>query len=521
MDVNLDENVLNLEIDDNVGNGLAKINYNILNINKDSCELNQFFIDNNKFLASTEKLMDELDVLMPKINYDFLQKLEATVHVLSSYWNKLELTVQYPFNPINGFISTIVNAGEFGSLTFFSSEDLQMSMLADAMVKEGLFTSRRDATDGINDKDVIFVIRDNNGNFTRWEYFDNLLIFNFSIDRENNFYYNGRLVDLYRLPYYSVIAPRNVNLSLKGTLVDFDDKIIRQDSGALLPDKTSISNNTYVNYSVLTRTETSETQELLNVTTLTPIIKSLNEVIANNNPIYKARIVKINDDFLENVLQNPLLNTTCLKFLNNFYAPQKYLDGTIINVCMFLYNTIGLDTATATVRTNYFQPDNTTARTTSSITKVKKKKTPTNTEIIVVDNEALAKLASEQEETIVKVAPSSNTTFDVTFRKNDVYVDRIVLVKYQKRSKLEFITNKVTGKVTSRITHYWEFVSANIGPKYSKTDKSVKRLDNAPIYIKKSPTVSEILSFPTQITTITGDILNNKAGNTFLIDNVP
>jgi hypothetical protein len=517
----MDENVLNLELDDNVGNGLAKLNYNLLNINQDSCELNQFFIDNNKFLTSVENLMDQLDVLIPKINYDFLQKLEATVQVLSGYWNKLELTVQYPFNPVNGFISSIVNAGEFGSLISFKDEAQQMNMLADAMVRVGLFTSRRDAIDGIKDKDVLFVIRDNNGSFNRWEYFDDLLIFNFSLDRENNFYYNTRLVDLYKMPFYSVIAPKNVNLALDGTFVDFDDKIIRQKTGVLRPDKTSITNNSYVNYSVLTKRETSETNEPLDVTRLTPIIRSLNEVIANNNPVYKAKIAKINDDFLENVLQNPFLNTTCLSFLNKSYAPQKYLDDTVINVCMFLYNTIGLDTASATVRTNYFGPDKTTSRTVASVTKVKSKKTQLVTEVIAVQGEALAKSEFLQEEAITRTAPSSNTTFDVTFTKTDVYIERIVLVKYKKKSKLEFITNRTTGKVTPKLTHYWEFVGANIGPKYSKTDRSVRKVDNAPIYIKKKPTVSEILAFPTQIVAATGDILNNKAGDTFLIDNIP
>jgi hypothetical protein len=521
MSVNLDKNVLNLEIDDNVGNGLAKINYNILNINQDSCELNQFFVDNDKFLTSTEELMDKLDVLIPKINYEFLQKLEATVQVLSGYWNKLEFTVQYPFNPVNGFVSSIVNAGEFGALISLPDEKLQLNMLADAMVKSELFTSQRDAIEGIKNKDIIFVLRDDNGNFTRWYYLDDSLIFNLALDRENNFYYNNRLVDLYKLPYFSVITPKNIDLELEGTFVDFDDKVIRQGSGVLDPNNTSITNNTYVNYSVLTRREISETDEPLDVTTLTPVIKPLNEIIANNNPVYKAKIAKINDDFLESVLQNPILNTVCLKFLNTSYAPQPYLDGTIINVCMFLYNTLGFDTADAIIHSDYFAPDNTIGKTTTSVVKIKKRKTPSNSEIAVVDSEALVKLDTEIEDVVEKTAPSSNTTFNVTFRKIDIYVERVVLVKYRKNSKLELITNKITGKVTPRIIHYWEFVNADIGPKYSINNESIRNVDNAPVYVKKVSTVSEILPFPTQITTKAGDFIVNKMGDTFLIDNVP
>jgi hypothetical protein len=518
----MDDNVLNLELDDNVGNGLAKINYNLLNINQDSCELNQYFIDNAKFLNSVENLMDNLDTLIPKINYDFLEKLEASVQVLSSYWDKLEFTVQYPFNPINGFISSIVNAGEFGSLTSFDNENQQKNLLAETMVKIKFYNSKNEALDGINDRDVVFVTRNDNGVFTSWDYMTDDLIFGFSVDRENNFYYNTRLVDLYKLPYYSVITPKNVNLSLDATFVDFDDKILRQGGNALNPDKRSITNNSYINYSVLTNREVSETEEPLDVTKFTPIIRNLNEIIANNNPVYKAKIAKINDDTLESILQNPFLNTTCLKFLNKSYAPQKYLDGTIINVCLFLYNTLGLDTATATIRTDYFAANNTTTRSSVSTAKLKRKKNElgVSNDTVTVVGDVLNKIESIQEEDVTRTAPSSNTTFDVAFRKTDVYVERITLVKYVKKSKLEFVTNKLNGKVTSKVTHYWEFVSANIGPKYSRNDNSVKRVDTAPVYVRKTPTVSEILSFPTQIVTETGDIINNKQGNTFLIDNV-
>lgn len=515
----MDDNILELQLDDNVGNGLSKINYNLLNINQDYCNLNQFFKDNNGFLKKVEDLMDDLDVLMPKINYDYLEKLEATVQVLSSYWDKLELTVQYPFNPVNGFISSIINAGEFGALTSYTNTNEQTNLLADAMVREKLFANRSDAKDGINDKDVVFVRRDNEGTFTRWDYLDESLIFNFSVDREDNFYYNGRLVDLYKLPYYSVIAPKNTNLSLKGTTVDFDDKIIRQNDKAVNPDKTSITKNSYISYSVITKRVTSETDQPLDVTKFTPTIKSLNEIIQNNNPVYKAKVKKINDDTLESSIQNPFLNTSCLRFLNKSYSPQKYMDGTIINVVLFLYNTIGLDTATATIETNYFAPNRVKSIKKTDVTKIRRKKT-TEVNATVVQGRALSKDETLSEEQITRNAPSSNTTFNVNFKKSDVYVDRIVLVKYRKNSRVEFNTNKVTKKVTSKVVHFWEFVNANLGPKYSKNNESVKTVDNAPIYVRQTPTKSELLSFPTQVTTLNGDILGDTAGNTFLIDNI-
>ena len=89
--------------------------------------------------------MDRIDVLLPDINYDFLEKLEASVQVLSGYWNNLEMTVQYPFNPINGYVSSIVAAGELGSLVSRTTQNEQIDLVSDALVKQGVYSSRFEA----------------------------------------------------------------------------------------------------------------------------------------------------------------------------------------------------------------------------------------------------------------------------------------------------------------------------------------------------------------------------------------
>lgn len=487
----MENNLLSLELDDNVGDGLAKINYNLLNINQECCTIDFFYKENTKFLDDLENLMDRIDVLLPDINYDFLEKLEANVQVLSSYWNNLEMTVQYPFNPINGYVSSIVAAGELGSLVSRTTQNEQIDLIADTLVKQGVYSSSFEAKEGIDDLDMVIVFRDDNGNFTYWQYLYTSLVLNFTVDNQDNLYYNERLVDVYRLPYFSVIAPRNIDLSIQGTTVDFDDKVIYVGNNIIQANRETL-NNSFIQYTTITRRQLSQTEETLDVTTYIPTIRDLSEIIPVNNPTYKAKIKKFNDDVLESVLQNPLLNTISLRFLNKSYAPNKYVDGNIINVVFFLYNTIGLNTSKANIATSYYGLDVTTPRNT-------------------------AKVRTFQNE-ITEVAPSSNTTFSVNFSKNDVYVDRIVIVKYKKVSKVEFITNQNTGKITPRTVHYWEFVNANIGPKYRKGNRSKVNVDNAPVYVRRAPTVSEIKLFPTQILTKSGDILNDKKGNTFLIE---
>ena len=43
--------VLNIDLDDNVGDGLAKINYNILSLSNDTCKIKSDQNKNSKFLV--------------------------------------------------------------------------------------------------------------------------------------------------------------------------------------------------------------------------------------------------------------------------------------------------------------------------------------------------------------------------------------------------------------------------------------------------------------------------------------
>jgi hypothetical protein len=484
-------NIIPLSLEDNVGDGLSKINYNFLNINLENCELQSKKIENEKFLDDFENLMIQLDDLIEDINYDFLEKMETTVILLSSYWNKFEFTVNYPFNSTNGFVSTLVSAGELGNLNSSTDEKTQKNIIADALILNKLYDNKTDAINALSNKEIIYVKRDNSGDFISWDLFDYSSLFSLSIDIAGNFYLNGNLVDIYIIPYYSIIAPKNVSISTKNLTTDFNNKSYSVSGKTFVSDKNNINNNNLLVYSVDTKKELSDTNEILNVTRYKPTVKKLSEIITFKSNEFKSKIKKINDSFLESYLSNPKLNNLSLTFLNKNYNPKNYQDDTIVNVVFFLYNIIGYDSISAKIVTDYWeQPE--------LIKPLKDTKIIKSGELNLI-------------------APSSNTTFNIEFTKKDTYIEKIVTVKYIKKTKTMFVENPNSSIPKIKKENFWEFVNASIGKPYKKGDTTIKTVDEAPKYTKTVPTVFEIKQFPTTILTDSGDTLTTKKGDTYLL----
>jgi hypothetical protein len=484
-------NIIPLNIEDNVGDCLAKLNYNFLNINLENCELQNKKTENKKFLDDFENLMLELDNLIDDINYDFLEKLETTVVLLSSYWNKFEFTVNYPFNSTNGFISTLVSAGELGDLVSSTDENTQKNILANALVLNKLYDNTSDAINALKNNEIIYVFRNESGNFVSWEFFNYSLIFSISVDIAGNFYLNGNLIDIYRIPYYSVIAPKSFDLATKGTSINFDNKSYSLLDKVLSINKTNLLDNNLIIYSIDKTKETSETNDILDVSKFSPIVKKLSEIIEFNSVEFKSKLKKINDTFLESYLSNPKLNNLSLTFLNKNYNSKNYQDDTIVNVVFFLYNAVGYDSTSAKVTTFYWEQP----------------------ELRIPLKDVQIKRSGN----LNLIAPSSNTTFDVEFTKKDTYIEKIVTVKYIKKSKTFFITNPNSSVPKLKTEDYWEFVNASIGKPYKKGDITIKNVDEAPKYIKTIPTPFEIKQFPTTMLTDSGDTLTTKKGDTYLL----
>jgi hypothetical protein len=484
-------NIIPLSIEDNVGDGLSKINYNFLNINLENCELQNKKSENQKFLDDFENLMLNLDSLIDDVDYDSLEKMETTVQLLSSYWNKFEFTVNYPFNSTNGFISTLVSAGELGDLNSSTNEKTQKNIIADALVLNKIYDNKSDAINALSNRELIYVKRNDSGNFISWDLFDYSSLFSLSVDIAGNFHFNGNLVDIYRIPYYSIIAPKSVSIATKNLAIDFNNKNYSISGKIFVSDKTNTTDNNLIIYSVDTKRELSETDNVLDVTRYSPSIKKLSEIIPFSSNEFKSKIQKINDTFLESYLNNPKLNNLSLTFLNKNYKPSNYQDDTIVNVVFFLYNMVGYDTTSAKIVTNYWeQPE-----------LIKPLK---NTQIIKTGELNLT-------------APSSNTLFNIEFTKKDTYIEKIVTVKYVKKTKILFINTPNSSIPKIKKESYWEFVNASIGRPYKKGDTTIKNVDKAPVYIKSIPTPFEIKQFPATILTDSGDILTTKKGDTYLL----
>jgi hypothetical protein len=125
------------------------------------------------------------------MDYDDLQKMYTTVNLLSSYWDKTEFSVQYPFNSFNGYTSLLAGAGELGQMYGSTDAKTQEKLLSDALVESEFYKNSADAIGAIYNKQIIYVIRNSDGQFQSWDYMNATNIFAFNIDDNNNFYYNS------------------------------------------------------------------------------------------------------------------------------------------------------------------------------------------------------------------------------------------------------------------------------------------------------------------------------------------
>lgn len=89
--------------DDSVGNSLGKLNYNFLNTDIQVCNLMYNFFEGNhaiftNFLNFSSKFINILELIEKFDTSNVYQQAYTATNILSSYWNKKEITVQYPIN---------------------------------------------------------------------------------------------------------------------------------------------------------------------------------------------------------------------------------------------------------------------------------------------------------------------------------------------------------------------------------------------------------------------------------------
>ena len=90
--------------DDAVGNSLGKLNYNFLSTDIQTCNLMSKFFEGDdsiftnflKFSSMFINIIDFIDIF-DEYNVLYQQSYTAT-NLLSSYWDKREITIQYPIN---------------------------------------------------------------------------------------------------------------------------------------------------------------------------------------------------------------------------------------------------------------------------------------------------------------------------------------------------------------------------------------------------------------------------------------
>jgi hypothetical protein len=480
-----------LELNDNVGDSLGKINYNFLNINASLCNLKTNYKGDVDKLKKLEKLMDRLDAVIGQMDYDDLQKMYTTVNLLSSYWDKTEFSVQYPFNSFNGYTSLLAGAGELGQMYGSTDAKTQEKLLSDALVESEFYKNSAEAIGAIYNKQIIYVIRNSDGQFQSWDYMNATNIFAFNIDDNNNFYYNGYLVDLYTIPFYSAIAPAGIDIYKKIT-VDFFDKSIFSDQ-PIKQNKQSIEANALIIYSDIVEKELDPNKETLDVTKYKPNVQNLKNIIPAVNKVYASKLLKFNDTVLESYTQNLKVHNLSLDFLNKNYKASKYLDGVVVNVVFFLYSAIGSNLISANVQTKYWDALNLT--------------------------EEKNKVETINKSAITKEAPTSNSTLITTFNKKSIYIQKIVLAKYVKKSRLIFKSKNINGiiKQVSEIEHYWHFLKINIGNSFNPEVVNIKKVPKALIYKESNATSQEVKQFPTPINTEDFNELTTTTGNTFLI----
>ena len=89
--------------DDAVGNSLGKLNYNFLNTDIQTCNLMSKFFEGDgsiftNFLKFSSKFITILDFIKTFDDSNVYQQSYTATTILSSYWDKTEITVQYPIN---------------------------------------------------------------------------------------------------------------------------------------------------------------------------------------------------------------------------------------------------------------------------------------------------------------------------------------------------------------------------------------------------------------------------------------
>lgn len=474
--------VLNIDLDDNVGDGLAKINYNILSLSNDTCKIKSNQNKNSKFLNEFETFLNNLDQLLGDFDFDLLEKMDSTVSLLSSYWTNFEFSVIYPFNPITGYVSSLTKQGDLG-IKKSSDINVQKTNLNSCLINKKLVKTTSEANEAISYNQILYVLRDDNGQFTSWDFLDSSKLINISTDNQNNIFYNGRLIDVYYLPRYSAIISSDVNPSLNNFTINFNTKSVTLQNKVISYVKTSLSQNSLLNY-VTDVSKSITSTGISDVTSYAPKVEVLSKLIPAQNTDYGSIIKKLNTVILENNLKdNVFVNSLCLTFLDKNYPASKYVDNTSVTVMFLLYNQVGFDLAYCTDECTYFD--------------------------YPASSRKLTKTNNYRGNNIDIISPGSNSEHNVVFNKTDSYIEKISHVKFVKKSM--FISKTKTN-------HYWEFESISNGSLYKPGSLEIKTgLPTAPVYTKKPATLQEIQLFPTTFLTKKEDILTTKQGDTFLL----
>jgi hypothetical protein len=442
----MNESLFLLDEQDNVGDVLGKINYNFLKHNNDLLDLESVSQKNFSTINKINSLMDRMDLLISQTDFNKFQDLDTTVNLLSSYWNDFEFTVQYPFNPENGFTSSLVYAGSMGELFGSTSLSDQENILANALLARKLpyIKNINDAKSNLYNNGIIIVNRNDYGDFVTWDFLGSSNIFNVLIDKTNNFYYNGRLIDIYNIPYYSVITKSDVDI-FTSLSPDYDNKIVLSDKNIpLLPDKTSVSNGALIIYDTIVYNNYDLGDgTLAPVTQFIPRVEKLNNIIPANDSTFASKIQNTNNQTSGSFADNNKIHNIALNFLTENYPSLLYPDGCIANVVFLLYNYVGPNLGQTVVETLYW------------------------------DNETLSfpqrNVENLKKSDVYKVAPSNNTTYNLTYSKQNMYIEKIVSVKYEKNVEMKDVVTVAAGvhKIITVPISSWKYKGINIGRNYT------------------------------------------------------
>lgn len=148
-----------------VGDALGKINYNFLILESQLCQLSSQYFEDGFFTT-----FNKLSSIMTQMNFIGNEFSDAALYkqsynatsLLSSYWNKNELTIQYPLN-----IETL----EYN--TGYTTENIQISSIStDSILIQkaqnflNLKFRNEDLLDISSIINVSFVLYANNGSYT-------------------------------------------------------------------------------------------------------------------------------------------------------------------------------------------------------------------------------------------------------------------------------------------------------------------------------------------------------------------